>query len=64
MKWLTEERDGYLLGLMRLLLGVLLYGEPFTRVQLMGFSIVWLALAIFAVEGLLARRATPAAIEP
>lgn len=31
MKWLTEERDGYLLGLMRLLLGVLLCVQVWAR---------------------------------
>jgi chloramphenicol-sensitive protein RarD len=33
------------------LLGVFLYREPFSRGQLVGFSLVWLALAVFAVEG-------------
>jgi chloramphenicol-sensitive protein RarD len=33
------------------LLGVFVYREPFSRGQLLGFSLVWLALAIFAIEG-------------
>jgi chloramphenicol-sensitive protein RarD len=33
------------------LLGVLVYREPFSRGQFAGFTLVWLALAIFAVEG-------------
>jgi chloramphenicol-sensitive protein RarD len=35
------------------LLGVFVYREPFSRAQLLGFSLVWLALAVFAVEGAL-----------
>jgi chloramphenicol-sensitive protein RarD len=37
-------------------IGVLLYNEPFTRNQLVGFSLVWSALALFAVEGYATRR--------
>ncbi|RPI50634.1 MAG: EamA family transporter RarD [Acidobacteria bacterium] len=37
-------------------IGVLLYHEPFTRIQLIGFSLVWSALALFAIEGYLTRR--------
>jgi chloramphenicol-sensitive protein RarD len=37
-------------------IGVLLYREPFTRVQLVGFGLVWCALALFAVEGYASRR--------
>lgn len=32
-------------------LGVFLYREPFSRAQLAGFGLVWLALAVFAIEG-------------
>ena len=32
-------------------IGVLLYQEPFTRVQLLGFSLVWSALVLFAIDG-------------
>ena len=38
------------------LLGVFVYDEPFSRLQLIGFSIVWAALAIYAGDGLRARR--------
>ena len=41
---------------MQILIAVFMYREPFTRVQLAGFGLVWAALAIFAVEGYLARR--------
>jgi chloramphenicol-sensitive protein RarD len=37
-------------------LGVFLYKEPFDRAHLIGFSIVWVALAIFLVENYLAHR--------
>ena len=30
---------------------VMLYKEPFTRIQLVGFGLVWAALALFAIEG-------------
>ena len=33
------------------LLGVFVYREPFSRSQLVGFALVWLAVAVFAVEG-------------
>lgn len=38
------------------LLGVLLYKEPFTRERAIGFTIIWVALAIFTLENLLRRR--------
>jgi chloramphenicol-sensitive protein RarD len=37
-------------------IGVLLYGEPFTRIQLLGFGLVWSALVLFALEGYATRR--------
>jgi chloramphenicol-sensitive protein RarD len=46
---------------LQFLLGVFVYDEPFSRTQLMGFSIVWAALAVYAGDSLLARRvAAPA----
>jgi chloramphenicol-sensitive protein RarD len=41
---------------MQILIAVLLYEEPFTRVQLTGFALVWSALVLFAVEGYASRR--------
>jgi len=38
------------------LLGVLLYREPFTPARLVGFSIIWAALAFYWLEGWQARR--------
>lgn len=41
---------------LQFLLGVFVYHEPFSRSQLVGFSIVWGALAIYAGDSLRARR--------
>jgi chloramphenicol-sensitive protein RarD len=49
----------YIAPTLQFLIGVLVYGEPFAHAQFIGFGIVWLALIIFAIEGLLARRAQP-----
>lgn len=46
----------YINPTMQITIGVMLYHEPFTRIQLVGFSFVWCALALFAVEGYLSRR--------
>jgi chloramphenicol-sensitive protein RarD len=46
----------YIAPTMQFLLGVLLYREPFSLSQLIGFGFVWLALAIFAIEGFLQRQ--------
>jgi len=40
----------YIAPTLQFLLGVLVYGEPFSFVKLIGFGIVWAALVIFAVE--------------
>lgn len=37
--------------------GVLLYAEPFTRTQALGFGCIWLALGIYAADGLARMRA-------
>ena len=50
---------------LQFLLGVFVYDEPFSRMQLIGFSIVWMALAIYAGDSLRARRVaamTPALV--
>ena len=53
----------WLLGLLQyiaptgqFLIGVFVYDEPFTRVQLVGFSIIWTALLLFTLEGFYHRR--------
>jgi len=43
-------------------LGVLVYGEPFSPSQFIGFGLVWVALIIFAVEGVMAHRAQAAVV--
>jgi chloramphenicol-sensitive protein RarD len=47
----------YIAPTLQFLLGALVYKEPFDQTHLIGFSIVWLALIIFGVEGYLAHRA-------
>ncbi|MGD1992998.1 MAG: EamA family transporter RarD [Anaerolineae bacterium] len=49
----------YIAPTLQFLLGVLVYGEPFSQARLVGFGIVWVALVIFAIEGMLARRGRP-----
>lgn len=46
----------YLAPSLQFLIGVFIYHEPFTLERLIGFSIIWLALVIYTLEGLLARR--------
>lgn len=41
------------------LLGLLLYGEPFTSSQAVAFGCIWAALAIYSLEGVYAWRRTP-----
>jgi chloramphenicol-sensitive protein RarD len=41
---------------MQFLLGVLVFREPFDHRRFIGFSIVWLALILFGVEGFLVQR--------
>ncbi len=38
------------------LLGVLAYGEPFTQARLIGFSLIWIALALYTTEGVIVQR--------
>lgn len=40
----------------QLLLGVFLFGEPFSGARLIGFVLIWTALAIYAVDGVLRNR--------
>ena len=47
----------YIAPTLQFLIGALVYDEPLTTSRLIGFSIVWLALLIFAVEGYRAHRA-------
>jgi chloramphenicol-sensitive protein RarD len=50
----------YIAPSLQLACGVLLYDEPFSGTQLIGFGCIWLALAIYAGDGLLRlRRSRP-----
>jgi len=46
----------YIAPTLQILLGIFYFHEPFSSTQLLGFSLVWFALAIFMLEGLLRRR--------
>ena len=48
----------YMTPTMQFLIGVLLYGEPMPLSRLIGFALVWLALAVFTVDAVRATRAT------
>ncbi len=48
----------YLTPSMQLVIGVFLYGEPMPPLRLVGFAVVWLALAVFTVDTLRAARAS------
>jgi chloramphenicol-sensitive protein RarD len=50
----------YIAPTLQLLCGVLVFGEPFGSERLLGFALIWLALALFAGEGLLRSRRRPA----
>lgn len=43
----------YITPTLQFLLGVFVYQEPFSHHQLIGFSIIWIALAIFVFESLI-----------
>jgi chloramphenicol-sensitive protein RarD len=54
----------YIAPTLQLALGVLVYGEPFTRDRFVGFALVWAALAVFAIEGVAAHRAAAVVAPP
>jgi chloramphenicol-sensitive protein RarD len=47
----------YIAPSLQLVCGVMLYHEPFTRTQAIGFACIWLALGIYATDGFLRWRA-------
>jgi chloramphenicol-sensitive protein RarD len=51
----------YLSPTLQFLLGVWIFHEAFTAERLVGFALIWLALALFAFEGILRRPAAAAA---
>lgn len=42
----------YLAPTLQLIAGVLVFGEPFSKAQAIGFGCIWLALAVYASDGL------------
>jgi chloramphenicol-sensitive protein RarD len=46
----------YMTPTIQFLIGIYVYDEPFSGAQLVGFSCVWAALAVFALEGLTSRQ--------
>lgn len=49
----------YIAPTMQLLCGVLILGEPFGSERMIGFALIWLALAIFAIDGIVRSRRRP-----
>jgi chloramphenicol-sensitive protein RarD len=49
----------YLSPTLQFLLGVWLFHEAFSADRLIGFALIWIALALFAIEGLLRRPSSP-----
>jgi len=49
----------YIAPTLQFLLGVLAYREPFTMTKLIGFGIVWAALVLYGVEGIVVHRSRP-----
>lgn len=46
----------YMAPSIQFLLGVFLYNEPFDTDKLIGFSLIWAALVVFTIEGVIQRR--------
>jgi chloramphenicol-sensitive protein RarD len=46
----------YIAPTCQFLLGTLVYGEPFTMSNLVGFVLIWTALLVFTLEGVIGRR--------
>ena len=53
----------YIAPTIQFLLGVFVYNEAFTTTKLIGFSIVWIALLVFWLEGIFARKAQKYAVK-
>ena len=46
----------YIAPTLQFIIGVYLYGEAFTQDRLIGFGMIWFALAIFTIESIIARQ--------
>ncbi len=53
----------YIAPTMQFVLGVLVYHEPFTHTRLAGFSLIWTALALYALESLFQKRRLSLAVQ-
>ncbi len=49
----------YITPTLQFLLGVLVYKEPFSFLQSIGFGIVWIGLAVFCIESFMVHRTLP-----
>ena len=54
----------YVAPTMQFLIGVLVFHEAFDRDRAIGFAFIWIALAIFAIDGFLRARRAPARPAP
>jgi chloramphenicol-sensitive protein RarD len=57
----------YITPTLQFLLGVFVYFEPFPKARLVGFGIIWLALLVYSLEGVIFNRklkVNPSLIEP
>ena len=54
----------YIAPTLQFLSGVILFSEPFTSHQAVGFSIIWLALIIFSIESYLHNRRPLPVVQP
>ncbi len=54
----------YLAPTLQLIFGLTVFDEPMPPVRLIGFSLVWLALIIFSLDGLWGRRPAPCPEQP
>jgi chloramphenicol-sensitive protein RarD len=52
----------YIAPTLQFLVGVLVFHEAFDRTRAVGFGLIWVALAIFALDGLLRKRMKPAIV--
>ncbi len=43
----------YLAPTIQLMVGVIILGEPFSPIELVGFTVIWIALAVFAIDGVI-----------
>lgn len=46
----------YIAPTLQFLLGAFVFGEPFTRIQLVGYALVWIGLVVFTTDSLISRR--------